>query len=89
MNNYALTIILKADLDEKDRKGLLDSVTKKFEKLDKEDIWGARDMAYQIKRQSKGYYAHYLFSAEPATAVSLDKELKMNEDILRYLLVRV
>ncbi len=89
MNNYALTIVLKPDLEEKEQKELLDSVTKKFEKLDKEDIWGSRDLAYPIKREKKGFYAHYLFSAEPSVAVSIDKILKINEDILRYLLVRV
>lgn len=89
MNNYALTLVLKSDLDEKARKELLESVTKKFESVEKEDLWGARDLAYPIKHQTKGWYAHYLFSADPSVINSLDKALKINEDILRYLLVRV
>lgn len=89
MNNYALTLVLKPDLDDGVRKELLESVVKKFEKKVKEDLWGARDLAYPIKRQTKGWYAHYLFNAEPKDAVSIDKALKMEEDILRYLLVRV
>lgn len=89
MNNYALTIVLKPDLDEKARKELLEPVVKKFEKLEKEEAWGARDLAYLIKRQTKGWYAHYLFSADPKVIKSLDKALKIEEDILRYLLVRI
>lgn len=89
MNSYALTIVLKPDLDEKARKELLGSVTKRFGKLDKEEDWGARDLAYPIKKQKKGWYVHYLFSSEPATVAQLDKNLKIEEDILRYLLVRV
>jgi len=99
VNSYALTLVLKTDLDEKVRKELLESVTKKFEKIGKtdsakastvkEDLWGARDLAYPIKHQTKGWYAHYLFDADPQVAASLDKTLKIEEDILRYLLVRV
>lgn len=89
MNDYALTLILKPDLEEKSRKEILESVTRKFEKMDKEDLWGSRDLAYPIQHQTKGWYAHYKFSAEPNVAIQIDKILKMEEDILRYLLVRV
>lgn len=89
MSNYVLTLVLKSDLDEKARKELLDSVTKKFGKLEKEDLWGQRDLSYPIKKQSKGFYAHYNFQAEASSILSLDKDLKLDEDILRYLLIRV
>lgn len=89
MNSYTLTLVLKPDLDDKARKELLDTVTKNFEKTDKEDLWGTRDLAYPIKHQTKGWYAHYQFSADPKVIAPLDKALKIEEDILRYLLVRV
>ncbi|KKS13200.1 30S ribosomal protein S6 [Candidatus Daviesbacteria bacterium RIFOXYD1_FULL_41_10] len=89
MNKYVLTLILKPDLDEKARKELLSSVVKRFGKLEKEEMWGAKDMVYPIKHQTKGFYAHYTFEAEPSSISSLDKDLKIDEDILRYLLVRV
>lgn len=89
MNKYALTLILKNDLDEKARKELLSSVTKKFGKLEKEDLWGTKDLVYPIKHQTKGYYIHYTFEADPATIQALDKDLKIEEDIIRYLLVRI
>lgn len=88
MNSYILTLVLKADLEEKARKELLESVTKKFGKLNKEDLWGVRDLAYPIKHQEKGYYALYFFEAEPKTIPALDKNLKLEEDIIRYLLIR-
>lgn len=91
MNSYLLTLVLKADLDEKDRKGLLDAVLKKAlgsGKATKEDMWGVRDLAYPIKKQTKGYYAHFEFETDPALVKDLDKVLKVEEDILRYLLVR-
>lgn len=89
MNNYALTLVLKEGLSDKDREVLLASITKKFGKVEKEELWGVKDLAYPIKHATKGYYAHYQFSAEPQVAPSLDKALKLEEDIIRYLLIRI
>lgn len=93
MNSYYLTLVLKPDLEEKEKKTLLDSVIKRLVgnegKVEKEDLWGVRDLAYPIKKQSKGFYAHFEITADPKDAKGLDKQLKVEEDILRYLLVRV
>lgn len=93
MNSYYLTLVLKPEMDEKEREAFLDSLTKKIlgvdGKLVKEDLWGARDLAYPIKRQSKGFYAHFEINADPKQIKGLDKLLKIEEDILRYLLVRI
>jgi len=92
MNNYYLTLVLKPDLEEKARKELLDDVEKKLQvekgKI-KTDLWGAKDLAYPIKKQTKGYYAHFTFETDPAVAKGLDGALKVEDDILRYLLVRI
>lgn len=92
MNSYYLTLVLRSDLEEKDRKALLDSVLKKMVgddgKVAKEDLWGNKDLAYPIKKQTKGYIAHYELEADAKGAKSLDKILKVEEDILRYLLIR-
>lgn len=92
MNPYYLTLVLDPNLSEADRKSVLDGVKKKMVGADgkviKEDIWGERDLAYSIKRKNKGYYVHFEFETEPKIAKDLDKVLKVEEDILRYLLVR-
>lgn len=88
MNNYYLTLVLRPDIDEAVRKEILESLTKRFGSLEKEDLWGVRDLAYPIKKQTKGWYGHYQFMAEPATIKSLDNSLKLEEDVLRYLLIR-
>lgn len=89
MNDYALTILLKPDLDEKARGELIGSITKKIGQVKKEDLWGNRELAYPIKKQQKAFYAHFEFEANPGDISSLDKSLKLEEDIIRYLLVRV
>lgn len=92
MNLYYLTLVIKGELEEKDRKDLLDSAVKKLVgsdgKIVKEDLWGARPLAYTIKRQTKGYYAHFEVEADPKEAKGLDKSLELEEDVLRYLLIR-
>ena len=89
MNNYYLTLVLKPDTEEKARKVLLDNIKKKFDKVGKEDLWGARDLAYPIKKQTKGFYVHFEMEADPKVIKDIDKMLKVEEDIIRYLLVRV
>lgn len=92
MNSYYLTLVLKPGMEEKERKALLDSMTKKLTqddgKVSKEDLWGERELVYPIKKQTKGFYAHFEIEADPKNAKGLDKQLRLEEDILRYLLVR-
>lgn len=79
-------------MEEKERKILLDSISKKLAgkdgKIEKEDLWGERPLAYPIKRQTSGYFAHFEIQADPKDAKSLDKTLKLEENVLRYLLIR-
>ncbi|MBI4038951.1 30S ribosomal protein S6 [Candidatus Daviesbacteria bacterium] len=92
MNSYYLTLVLKPEMEEKERTALLDSVTKKLAgedgKVEKEDLWGNKDLAYPIKKRGKGFFAHYEILADPKNAKSIDKTLKLEEDVLRYLIIR-
>ncbi len=88
MNQYLLTLLIKNSLDEKARKELVSSMTKRMGKVIKENEWGSRDLAYPIMKQDKAYYVHLEFESDPATVPQLDKILKVEEDIIRYLLVR-
>lgn len=93
MNSYLLTLVLNPDLEEKERKALLDSLIKKVTgdsgKVSKEDLWGVRELAYPIKKKAKGFYAHFEIETQPINTKGLDKILKTEENILRYLLVRI
>lgn len=93
MNSYLLTLVLKPDMADAERKTLLGAMVKKLTgesgKVEKEDLWGQKDLTYPIQRETKGFYAHYEISADPKNAKGIDKQLDLEEDILRYLLVRV
>lgn len=89
MNNYQLTLLIRHDLEDKSREEFLGNLKKSLGEIKKEDLWGNRNLAYPIKHKTSAYYAHFEFTGEPSTISSLDKSLKLNEDIIRYLLIRV
>lgn len=89
VNQYQLTVIIKNTLSEEARAKILETLTARFDKLTKSDIWGKRNLVYPIVHQTEGYYAHFEFESDPAKIITLDKTIKQHEDIIRYLLIRV
>src|ERR1700688_3193860 len=58
-------------------------------KVEKQEYWGLRTLAYRIKKNRKGHYVLLNLNA-PANAIAeLERQLKINEDVLRFLTVRV
>ena len=58
-------------------------------KVEKQEYWGLRGLAYRLKKNRKGHYVLLNINA-PSKAVSeLERQLKINEDVLRYLTVKV
>ncbi|HYM18840.1 MAG TPA: 30S ribosomal protein S6 [Micropepsaceae bacterium] len=58
-------------------------------KVEKQEYWGLRTLAFRIKKNRKGHYVLLNLNA-PAKAISeLERQLKINEDVLRFLTVRV
>lgn len=53
------------------------------------DEWGARDLAYRIEKQSKGFYTLLRYHASGPAVEELERNLKLTDGILRYLTVRV
>ena len=92
MRQYELMIILDPDLEERTISPSLDKflsvITKDGGTVDNVDLWGKRRLAYEIKKKSEGIYAVVTFNAESATAKELDRQLGLNESILRTKLLR-
>jgi small subunit ribosomal protein S6 len=58
-------------------------------KVEKQEYWGLRGLAYRLKKNRKGHYVLLNINA-PGTAVhELERQLKINEDVLRYITVKV
>ncbi|GAB3580577.1 30S ribosomal protein S6 [Calidifontibacter terrae] len=92
MRQYELMIILDSEIDDRAVGTQLDKmltvVTKDGGTLNNVDIWGRRRLAYDIKKQSEGIYAVVDMTAESATAKELDRQLGLNESVLRTKLMR-
>lgn len=92
MRQYELMIILDPETDERNLQPTLEKmltvVGKDGGSVDEIDIMGRRRLAYEIKKQAEGIYAVVQMTVEPATAQELDRQLGLNESVLRTKLLR-
>ncbi len=92
MRRYELMVILDPDLEERTVAPSLDKFLNVIRKgggsIENVDIWGRRRLAYEIKKKPEGIYAVVDMTAEPALAKELDRQLNLNESVLRTKLMR-
>jgi small subunit ribosomal protein S6 len=58
-------------------------------KVTKKENWGLRNIAYRIKKNRKGHYVLLNIDAPPAAVQEMERQMRISEDILRYLTTRV
>ncbi len=58
-------------------------------KVTKKEPWGLRNIAYRIKKNRKGHYTLLNIDAPPAAVTEMERQMRISEDVLRYLTVRV
>ena len=92
MRQYELMIILDPEVDERTVAPSLDKYLSVIKtdggSVDKVDIWGRRRLAYDIKKKSEGIYAVVDFTSTSDTAKELDRQLGLNEVVLRTKILR-
>ncbi len=92
MRAYEVVVILDPSLDERTVAPSLDKylnvVRNDGGTVDTVDVWGRRKLAYEIKKNAEGIYAIVNINAEPATVKELDRQLTLNESILRTKVIR-
>ncbi|MEU2256311.1 30S ribosomal protein S6 [Nocardia xishanensis] len=92
MRHYEVMVILDPSLDERivgpSLDNMLSVVKTEGGKIDKVDIWGRRRLAYEIRKQAEGIYAVVDLTATPATVSELDRQLGLNESVLRTKVLR-
>ena len=92
MRAYELMVILDPDLEERTVQPSLDTylnvVRKDGGSVENIDIWGRRRLAYEIAKHAEGIYAVVDVKAEPATVSELDRQLNLNESVLRTKVLR-
>jgi small subunit ribosomal protein S6 len=92
MRRYELMVILDPELEERTVAPSLDTFLNVIRQgggtVENVDIWGRRRLAYEIDKKSEGIYAVVDLTAEPATVKELDRQLNLNESVLRTKVLR-
>ena len=91
MKKYELMTIYPMD-DEKSKKGAEDvkgTLAKFGAEIAEEKLFGERDLAYIIKKQRKGRFYLYTMNLNPGKVVEIEKEFKINQNLLQYQFVRL
>src|SRR4051794_41333244 len=92
MRHYELMVILDPELEERTVQPSLDRFLNVVRKgggaIENVNIWGRRKLAYEIKKKSEGIYAVVDMQADPELAKELDRQLNLNEAVLRTKLIR-
>ena len=92
MRHYELMVILDPDLEERTIAPSLDTFLNVVRTgggtVEKVDVWGRRRLAFEIDKKAEGIYAVIDLNAEPAVMKELDRQLNLNESILRTKVMR-
>lgn len=86
-------VIFSGDILEADFEKQLNEVRQVLKENSKnisyEDNWGRRDLTYKIKKQGRGYYVVFNFVAEPKAVMEIRGIVRLNQHVLRHLLVSI
>jgi len=69
--------------------GFADIIRAQGGQVTKTEQWGLRNLTYRIKKNKKGHYVLFNLDAPPAAVAELERNMSLNEDVLRFLTVRV
>jgi small subunit ribosomal protein S6 len=89
---YEVMVILDPSLEERTVEPSLDKYLNVIRKdggsVENVDVWGRRRLAYEIRKNAEGIYAVIKLTAEPATVKEFDRQLGLNESVLRTKVMR-
>ena len=92
MRHYELMVILDPDLEERTVAPSLDQflnvVRQGGGRVEKVDVWGRRRLAYEIDKKPEGIYAVVDLHATPDVMQELDRQLNLNESVMRTKVIR-
>ena len=90
---YESVFIARQDISASQVDGLADDFTKILEdgggKVAKREYWGLRTLQYKIKKNRKGHYILFNVDAPAEAIQEMERQMRLNEDVIRYLTVKV
>lgn len=92
MRHYEIMVILDSNLEERAVSPMLDNYLNVIRdaggSVEKLDVWGRRRLAYEIDKKAEGVYAVIDLRATPAAVAELDRQMRLNESIMRTKVIR-
>ncbi len=90
---YECVLIARNDVTQQQVEAVADAVATQLEidggAIQKREYWGLRSLAYRIKKNRKGHYMLLGIDAPPASINEMERQLGLNEDVLRFMTIRV
>lgn len=91
MNNYESVIILKARITDEEKAAFIEKqkeiITTAGQLTNVEDL-GKKTLAYEIKKETEGYYLVFTFEAKPEIIAEFERLLRLNELVLKHLVIK-
>ncbi|TCT13139.1 SSU ribosomal protein S6P [Natranaerovirga pectinivora] len=93
MNNYELALVINGKVDEEVKTATVEKAKEYIARfggsLTKVDEWGKRRLAYEIDKVREGFYFFFTFQADAGVPAELERELRITEPVLRFLVTRI
>ena len=93
MANYELMMIVDPTLSDEERTAKIDAVKSVLDKagakIEKEDVWGDRKLAYKINKKDRAFYVLYTLELDGTKIAEISKEINLNRNIWRYMFTKI
>ena len=93
MAYYEHVLIARQDISPQQVDALIEDITRTVGELGgrigKNEYWGLRNLSYRVRKNRKGHYCLLNIEAPPAAVHELERRHRINEDVLRYITIRV
>lgn len=93
MNKYQLLYIINNDLGDEEKNAIVDKFSALIESLggtvDAIDKWGLKKFAYEIEGKTEGFYVLVKFTANPSVPAEIDRQMRINDAIIRQMITRI
>ena len=90
---YECVLIARNDVTQQQVEAIADTVATQVEpeggSIKKREYWGLRSLSYRINKNRKGHYMLLGLDVSPASVVEMERQLRLNEDVLRFMTIRV
>ena len=92
MNKYELAVVVSAKIGDDERAAVVDKCKALVERfggnITEVDEWGKKKLAYEVQKMSEAYYYFIQFDAEPTVPAEVEQDVRIMDNVLRFLVVR-